>query len=130
MRVALRLIVAVAVALVLLTLWQWFLSGDLAAGFLEGARLLFLFMDIGLVAWLALLIVGAVRGWGRGAVILSAVAGVVLNFLTVIVVGFVQGGAAPWAFMLFALEAGFAFLAGAVVAALVVKSPTRAAPPT
>ena len=130
MTVVLRLVVAVAIALVLLTLGQWFLSGDPVAGFLEGARLLFLFMDIGLGVWLVLLVVGAVRGWGRGAVVLAALVGVVLNFVTVIVVGFVQGGAAPWAFMLFALEAGAAFLVGAVVAALVVKAPGRAARPT
>lgn len=119
--VVLRLVVAVVVALVLLGLWQWFLSGDPAAGLAEAARLLFLFMDIGLAVWLVLLIVGAVRGWGRGAAVLSAVVGVVLNLLTVIVVGFIQGGAAPWAFMLFAVEAGLAFLVGAVVAALAVK---------
>ena len=121
--VLLHLVIAIAVALVLLTLWQLLLSGDLAAGFGEAVRLLFFFMDVGLGVWLVLLIVGAVRGWGRGHVVLSALLGVVLNFLTVIVVGFIQGGAAPWAFMLFAIEAGLAFLVGAVVAALVVKSP-------
>jgi hypothetical protein len=125
--VLLRLVIAIAVALVLLTLWQVLLGGDLAAGFGEAVRLLFFFMDVGLGVWLVLLIVGAVRGWGRGHVVLSALAGVVLNFVTVIVVGFIQGGAAPWAFMLFAIEGGLAFLVGAVVAALVVKSPRASA---
>ena len=119
--VTLRLVIAVTIALVPLTLWQSFLSGSLADGFAEAARLLFLFMDIGLGVWLVLLIVGSRRGWGSGAVILAAVIGVVLNLLTVIVVGFIQGGAVPWTFILFALEAGLAFLVGAIVATLAVK---------
>lgn len=126
MKVALRLVVAIAVALLLLGLWQWFLGGDLPGGFAEAARLLFLFMDVGLVVWLALLVVGAVRGWGRGRAFLAAVVGVVANLLTVVVVGFVQGGAAPWAFILFAVEAGAAFLVGAAVAVLAVRGRPRA----
>jgi hypothetical protein len=130
MRVVIRLVLATVVALVLLTVWQWFLGGDLGAGVAEAARLLFLFMDIGLGVWLVLLIVGTVRGWGSRAIVLAALAGVILNLLTVVVVGFVQQGAAPWAFMLFAIEAGIAFLVGAVVAAAVVKAPGAVAPPT
>jgi hypothetical protein len=130
MRVVARLALAIAVALALLTLWQWLLTADLGAAFGEAVRLLFFFMDVGLAVWLILLIVGAVRGWGRGSVVLTALIGVVANFVTVIVVGFIQSGAAPWAFMLFALEAGAAFLVGAVVAALVVKAQRPAAQPT
>ena len=130
MRVVARLAIAIAVALALLTVWQWFLTGDLAAAFGEAVRLLFFFMDVGLGVWLILLIVGAVRGWGRGAVLVTALIGVVANFVTVIVVGFIQSGAAPWAFMLFAVEAGAAFLVGALVAALVVKAQKPVAPPT
>lgn len=130
MRVVARLAIAIAVSLVLLTLWQWLLAGDLGAGFGEAVRLLFFFMDVGLAAWLVLLIVGAVRRWGRGLAFLSALIGVAVNLLTVIVVGFIQGGAAPWAFMLFAVEAGAAFLVGAAVAVLVVKGQKRAAQPT
>jgi hypothetical protein len=129
--VILHLAIAIAVALLLLGLWQWFLGGDLGAAFGEAARLLFLFMDIGLGVWLVLLIVGAVRGWGRNRIFFAAFAGVLLNLLTVIVVGFVQQGAAPWAFILFALTAGGAFLVGALVAARVVprlvKTPGPAA---
>lgn len=116
-----RLAIAIAVALVLLGLWQWFLSGSPADGFAEGARVLFFFMDIGLGAWFVLLIVGAVRGWGRGLLFLAAVIGVVLNLVTVIVVGLIQGGAAPWAFILWAVEGGIAFLIGAAIALAVIK---------
>ena len=116
-----RLVVAIAVALLQLGLWQWAATGSAAAGFAEGARLLFLFMDIGLGVWLVLLIVGAVRSWGSGSLLAAAVVGVALNLLTVTVVGFIQEGRAPWVFMLWAIEAGFAFLVGAVVAVLAVK---------
>lgn len=129
MRVVARLAIAIAVALVLLTLWQWFLTSDLAAAFGEAVRLLFFFMDVGLAIWLILLIVGALRRWGRGLVMLGALIGVVGNVVTVIVVGLIQSGAAPWAFMLFAVEAGFAFLVGAAVAVLVVKGPKPAVDP-
>jgi hypothetical protein len=125
--VILRLLFAVAAALVLLGLWQWFLGGDLVAGFAEGARILFLFTDIALGVWLVLLIVGAARGWGRGILFAAAVIGAVLNLVTVIVVGFIQGGAAPWAFILWAVEGGIALLIGAAVALAVVKPRRRAA---
>ncbi len=130
MRVVARLAIAIAVSLVLLTLWQWLLAGDLGSGFGEAARLLFFFMDVGLAVWLLLLIVGAVRRWGRGLAFLSALIGVAVNLVTVIIVGFIQAGAAPWAFMLFAVEAGAAFLVGAAVAVLVVKGQKPAAQPT
>ena len=54
-------LLVVLVALLLGALWQWVLTGDLASGAVEGARLLFFFMDVGLVIWLVVLIVLAVR---------------------------------------------------------------------
>lgn len=123
--VILRLGIAISIALAILTLWQWLLTGSPASGLAEAARLLFLFMDVGLGVWLVLLVVAAVRGWGRRRVILAALVGVVVNFLTVLAVGIVQSGALPGEFLLWALEAGGAFLVGAVVASLVVKAPAR-----
>ena len=111
--VILRLLIAIAVALALLGLWLMNLP--------EAARQLFLFMDIGLGVWLVLLIVGAVRGWGIRSLLLAALAGAVLNLLTVTVVGLVQTGAVPWEFMAWATQAGIAFLIGAAVALIVVK---------
>lgn len=111
--VILRLAIAIAVALALLGLWLQSLP--------EAARQLFLFMDIGLGVWLVLLIVGAVRGWGIRALVVSAVIGAVLNLLTVTVVGLIQTGALPWEFIGWAVQAGLAFLVGAVIAVLVVK---------
>ena len=116
--VLLHLVIAIVVALVLLTVWQGVLLGDPAAGLGEAARQLFLFMDIGLGVWLVLLIVGVVRGW-RG-VFLTAVIGAALNLLTVLVVGFVQQGAVAWEFLFFAAAAGVAFLVGVAVSGIIV----------
>ena len=112
----------IVLSLVFLAALQLALGGELLAGFAEGARLLFLFMDIGLGVWvLLLLIVGlARRELSVGRVVGFAALGAAVNLLTVIVVGFVQGGTAPWAFILFAVEAGIAFLAAATIVTLIV----------
>jgi hypothetical protein len=133
-RTVLALIVEVLfviiVALLLGALWQWFLSGDLASGFIEGARLLFLFMDVGLVIWLIVLIVLAVRGRalpGIGVTLLVALVAVVLNAIVVLIVGFVQGGWGPL-LVLFAIEAGIAFLIAVLVVAPIIRRLFRPAP--
>jgi hypothetical protein len=124
--IVLQLAIAIVVSLALLTLWQWLIEdfGDgLGEAFVQAARLLFLFMDVGLVVWLALLIVGAVRrrgiGWGIRGSIGAAFLAALTNLVVVIVVGFVQGG---WAmlFVLFAVAGGLAFVIGAVIAALAI----------
>jgi hypothetical protein len=126
-RITLELVLAIIVALLLLTAWQLFLGAALADAFGEGARLLFLFMDVGLVVWLILLIVWAVRRKpaGVGRTLLFAVIGVLANLATVIVVGFAQGGWAPL-FVAFALEAGVAFLVAAVIVVPLVHRVGRA----
>jgi len=125
LRLVLDVVLTVAVALLLLTGWQWFVSGSPAEAFGEGVRVLFNFMDVGLAVWAILLIVGAVRGRSRaggpgaGRTWLFLLIGAVVNLIVVTVVGFVQGG---WALLLivFAIEAGLAALiAGAVVIPLV-----------
>lgn len=126
-RIALALVALIvlvlAVALLFGALWQWFLSGDLAAALPEGARLLFFFMDIGLAIWVVALVVLAVRRRalpGFGATLLWAVIGVVVNTIVVLIVGFVQGG---WAalFVLFAIEAGIAFLLAVLIVTPLVR---------
>lgn len=122
-RLILALVAEVAlvlgVAVLLGALWQWFLTGDPAAALPEGARLLFFFMDVGLVVWVVALVVLALRRRtlpGLGATVLWAFIGVVVNAIVVLVVGLVQGG---WAalFVLFALEAGIAFLLAVLLVA-------------
>src|SRR3954470_6413519 len=96
LRIALDVLLTIVFALVLLGLRETIQRGDPAAGFAEGARLLFLFMDIGLGVWLVTLIVIAIHGratsrWaGVGVTLVALLAGVLINLLVVIVVGFVQ----------------------------------------
>ena len=125
-------VLAVVVALLLGALWQWLRTGDLAAGAGEAARLLFLFMDVGLLVWVVVLVVLTVRRRalpGIGAILVAALAGVLVNALTVTVVGVVQSGGAPL-FVLFAIEAGIAFLVAVLVTAPIIhrlfRAPARA----
>jgi hypothetical protein len=139
-RVVLALLVQTAVVLLLalLLLGAWLrLTAQEPAGVIgEAPRLLFLFMDIGLGVWVVLLIVLTVRRRalpGVAATLLAALAGVVLNALTVVVVGLVQGEV----YLTYAIEAGIAFLVAVLVAAPVihrlfgrrVKPPREVAPP-
>jgi hypothetical protein len=118
-----EVLLVVVVALLVSALWQWFLTGELASGFIEGARLLFLFMDVGLAIWVVVLIILTVRRRalpGIGVTLLGAVAGVVVNAVVVLIVGFVQGGWAPL-YVLFAIEAGIAFLIAVLIGAPIVR---------
>jgi hypothetical protein len=118
-----EVLLVIVVALLLGALWQWFLSGDLASGLVEGARLLFLFMDIGLLIFAVVLIVLTVRRRtlpGIGVTLLVALIGVAVNAVVVAIVGFVQGGWTPF-FVLFAIEAGFAFLIAVLIVAPIIR---------
>jgi len=118
-----EVLLVILVALLLGALWQWFLVGDLATGAVEGARLLFLFMDVGLAIWVVVLIVLAVRRRtlpGIGVTLLVALIAVAVNAIVVLVVGFVQGGWGPL-LVLFAIEAGIAFLIAVLIAAPIIR---------
>jgi hypothetical protein len=120
----------IAVTLLLGALWQWFLTGDLASGFVEGARLLFLFMDVGLAIWVVVLIILTVRRRslpGIGVTLLVAVCGVAVNAIVVLIVGFVQGGWAPL-YVLFAIQAGIAFLIAVLIVAPIIRRLFRLEP--
>lgn len=118
-----EVLLVILVALLLGALWQWFLTGDLASGVVEGARLLFLFMDVGLAIWLVVLIVLTVRRRafpGIGVTLLVALIAVALNAIVVLIVGFIQGGWGPL-LVLFAIEAGIAFLIAALIVAPIIR---------
>jgi hypothetical protein len=118
-----EVLLVIAVALLLGALWQWLLTGDLASGFIEGARLLFFFMDVGLAIWVVVLIILTVRGRslpGIGVTLLVAFGAVVVNAIVVLIVGFVQGGAGAWLVM-FAIVAGIAFLIAVLVVAPIIR---------
>ena len=131
----LQVLLAIVVALLAGSVWQGIVGGTPA----EAARRLFFFMDIGLGAWTAILVVLAVRRRvlpGIGVTLLAAVAGVVLNALTVLAVGTVQGEGVLL-FLGYAIEAGIAFLVAVLITAPIihrlfgarVKPPREAAPP-
>ncbi|CAN5306353.1 hypothetical protein BH11ACT3_BH11ACT3_12740 [soil metagenome] len=126
LRIALDVLLTIVFALVLLGLRETIQRGDAAAGFAEGARLLFLFMDIGLGVWLVALIVIAVRGratsrWaGVGVTLLALLGGVIVNLLVVIVVGFAQRGSLPTQFVGYAIEAGICALLAALPAVTLI----------
>ncbi len=128
--IALQIVLAIVVALILGALWQWLLSGHLMEGLAEGSRLLFFFMDVGLAVWVVILIVLTVRRRklpGVPATFLAAAIGVVVNVLTVTVVGFAQGGWQPL-LVTFAIEAGITFLLAVLITAPIIHSllPARA----
>lgn len=122
--IVVEMLLSVFFALVILTAWQGLLSGSIVDGFADGAHSLFLFMDVGLVAFLLWIIVRAVRG-GRPYAALGAGVAVVINLVVVVIVGFVQGGAAPLGFMLFATTAGIAFVLAVLVATPIAHGLTR-----
>lgn len=134
-RVVLRLVldVVLTIGIALLLLGGWF--SILGGGFAEGVRVLFNFMDVGLVVWLVLLIIVIVRarGLSPGRAYVLLLIGAVVNAVVVLIVGFVQGGWGPLLVM-FAIEAGIACLiAAAVVLPIVhrlVKSPEAVDPAT
>jgi hypothetical protein len=118
-----EVVLVIVVALALGTV-QWLFGADeLAAAAAEAARLLFFFMDVGLAVWVVILVVLLVRRRalpGVAVTLLAAVVGVVVNALTVTVVGFAQGGWTPL-FVIFAIEAGVAFLIAVLVVAPVIR---------
>jgi hypothetical protein len=118
-----EVLLVVIVALLLGALWQWLLTGDLAPGFVEGARLLFFFMDVGLAIWVVVLIILTARRRalpGIGITLLIAAVGVVVNAIVVLIVGFAQGGWAPL-YVLFAIQAGIVFLIAVLVVAPIIR---------
>jgi hypothetical protein len=120
--VLLLVVISVAIAYLLLAGYQSLVSATPADGFASAGTMLFFFMDVGLIAFALTMIVFAVRRIHKyGWVVLVAFLATVLNLIVVVVVGFIQGGAAPWAFMLFATLAGTAFLIGVLIAAPIAK---------
>ncbi|MEO5921134.1 MAG: hypothetical protein ABIQ01_08325 [Pseudolysinimonas sp.] len=130
LRLILDVVLTIVVALLLLTLWQWFLIGSLSGAPVEALRVLFNFMDVGLATWLILLIVAAVRtrtrgsGPGTGHTWVLALLGAVVNLIVVAVVGFIQGGTGPW-LVLFAITAGIAVLIAAAIVVPIVHRLAR-----
>jgi hypothetical protein len=121
----LALAIAVVLSLLAAGLLQWFFGSPPEVAFLvEGPRLMFTFMDVGLIIWAALLAIGAFRGRGLGygtlGGILAALIAVIVNLVVVVIIAIVQGGADIFAIAL-GVEAGIIFLVAALIAVLVVR---------
>ena len=121
---AVQLALTLVLALLIAGVLQWFLGTQPLEAFLDqGPRLMLTFMDVGLVTWLVLLVIGAVRGRGLGfgmlGTILAALIAAALNLVAVTVIGVIQGGAQIFAIAL-GVEAGVVFLVAAIAIALVV----------
>lgn len=135
-RIVLDVLLTIALSLVFLAVWRGIASSSLGDGFAQAAQRLFLFMDIGLLVWVVLLAIAAARRRPAGAALtlVFAATGALANLLTVITVGFVQQGAWAVSFILFAIEAGIAFLLAAALVVLLVHrlilkpSPMRETP--
>lgn len=115
--VVLLMLLTTAIAYLLLAGLQLILTGDIAEALSSAATMLFQFMDVGLVAFLIVLILFARWGWfGFGRVVLAALLCTVVNAIVVLVVGLIQGG---WGalMVLFAIEAGVAVLLAVLIAA-------------
>lgn len=119
-RLALRIVLTIALALLLGMGVQAVALRDPLGGAVEGARLLVFFQDVGVVAWvLGLVVLTAARGSvGRAGVVLLAVAGVAVNALVILIVGSLQGGDDVALFEWYGLLAGLPFL---VAVAVVVR---------
>ncbi len=121
-RIVLDVLVTVVLTLAYLTAWRCMAGSAIGDAFAEAAQRLFLFMDVGLGVWLILILVAAIRRKpaGAGLTLVFGAVGAMTNLVVVILVGYVQQGGWAELFILFAVEAGTAFLVAAVVAVILV----------
>ena len=93
------------------------------AFFDQAIRIVLIFVDIGIVTWALLLIIGAVRkrgiGWGVGGSILAALIGTIVNLVWIVILSVINGGADIFAIAL-GVQAGIFFLIAVAITALLV----------
>jgi hypothetical protein len=133
--IVLELVFSVLLALLLAGTWFVLIGSSPAEAFLaEAPRLVLLFMDIGIVTWLVLVIIGGVRrrgiGWGFGGTVLAALIGVVVNLVWVFILSIINGGADIFAIAL-GVQGGLFFFVSMIVVAFIVHRIVKpgAAPP-
>lgn len=116
--VAVLVLATIAVALLLLTVWEWVAAGSLAVGLPVAARVLFFFGDIAFYLWIPFLAIAVLRRGRRpraATAFLVLLVGGILNVVVVTVIGFVQEGGLA-SFVALAVEGSTAaVVAGAVV---------------
>lgn len=128
----LELIAVLLLTLVFAGLLQLFFGESPESAFLSaGPLLVFQFMDVGLVVWVLLLVLGAARGrglgFGVGGGILAALIAAAVNLVVVTVIALIQGGAQLF-LVAFGVEAGILFLIAALIAVPLVQRGLRSRP--
>jgi len=118
-------VLSVVFALVIGGLLQLVLGSSVSGAFLEESpRLLFIFMDVGLVVWIILLIVGGFRcrglGWGTVGTGLAALIAALINLVVVSVLA-IAGGGADLFYIVLGLEAGATFVISAILAIVISR---------
>ena len=138
-----RRVLAVVLQVVLVTALTWALAGVYftvvlgvpasEAFFDQAVRIVLIFIDIGIVTWAVLLVVGAIRGrgigWGIGGSLVAAVVGIVVNLIWIVILSFINGGADIFAIALGVQAGVFFLLATVIVAPLVVRVIVKPAGP-
>ena len=129
--VVLQAVIGTVLTVVLAGLYFMLILGmGPSEAFLDQAiRLVLGFVDIGIVTWVVLLIVGAARrrglGWGIGGSLLAALIGAVVNLIWIVILSVINGGADIFAIAL-GVQAGIFFLiAVAITAPLVLRAFVR-----
>ena len=126
LRIVLQVVIATVLTLLLAGLYFWLVLGETPADafFDQAVRLVLGFIDVGILTWLVLLIVGGMRkrglGWGFGGSLLAALIGTVVNLIWIVILSIINGGADIFAIAL-GVQAGFFFLVGVVLAELLVR---------
>jgi hypothetical protein len=122
--IAVELILSILLSLAILTAWKGFLLGSIVDGFFEAVRELFLFMDVGLLAFLVWLVIRTAHG-GRPYAAPGALVAVLLNLVVVLIVGAAQDGGGPLEFVPAALTAGAVFVIAVLLATPIAHGFTR-----
>ena len=125
LRVVLQVVLGTLLTWAIGGLYFWLILGETpeSAFFDQAVRMVLIFVDIGIVTWGILLIVGTARrrgiGWGVGGSILAAVIGTIVNLIWIVILSVINGGADIFAIAL-GVQAGIFFLIAVVVTAILV----------
>ena len=130
-----RKVLAIVLQVLLVTALTWALAGvyftvvlgeqPSEAFFDQAVRMVLIFVDIGIITWAVLLIVGDIRGrgigWGIGGSLAAAVVGIVVNLIWIFILSLINGGADIFAIALGVQAGVFFLLATAIIAPLVLR---------
>ena len=125
--IVLQVLLVTALTLALAGVYFTVVLGEQPSGafFDQAVRMVLIFVDIGIITWAVLLIVGAIRGrgigWGIGGSLVAAVVGIVVNLIWIFILSLINGGADIFAIALGVQAGVFFLLATAIIAPLVLR---------